>query len=224
MNRDILGALNPLNPAEGKTSFSDTQTPTTTSSFSSLMQKGPSSPPLEHSSLLSPLDLAQGGIKPNLATATPQNLLSQMQLMKNSMSNIYGQMSYPNLKMTPSQRHLVKNKLLSANATLRAVQERMGFTEQEQEDSSKDPQKQAALESTKKTAGPVGQFLNYITNGMDQLEAAKSQLAHLQAKADTLNAADFLFIQIKLAKAQQEIEFTSILLSKVVDSFKTIMN
>ena len=70
----------------------------------------------------------------------------------------------------------------------------------------------------------MGKFLNYIGDGQANLAAAQQQLMNLKGKGDALKPADFLAIQIKLAHAQQEIEYASIMLSKAVDDFKTLMN
>lgn len=217
MNHHILGNLEALNPLSGTNSV-NAESSAPSGSFSSLMQKAPtpSSSPLQ-----SPLELAQGGIKPNPSTANPQGLLAQMQLMQGALQTVQGQISYPNLKVSSSQKYLIKNKLLSTNATLQAIQERMGG---DGDGEQKKEQKKGDEELTKAPSSPVSQFLNYVTDGMDQLEEARVQLANLKDKADSLTPADFLFIQLKLAKAQQEIEFTSILLSKMVEGFKMIMN
>ncbi|MBM3198371.1 MAG: hypothetical protein FJZ58_03845 [Chlamydiae bacterium] len=214
MSQNILGNLGALGPINETNAVGGGMQPS--SNFSSLMQKAPSPP---SSSLQSPLELAHGGIKPNPAMANPQGLLAQMQLMQGAMQTVQGQISYPNLKMSSSQKYLIKNKLLSTNATLQAIQERMGSEDQDQQQKESQTPEEEGQHSS-----PVSQFLRYITDGMSQLESAKVQLADLKDKADSLTPMDFLFIQLKLAKAQQEIEFTSILLSKMVDGFKMIMN
>ena len=66
--------------------------------------------------------------------------------------------------------------------------------------------------------------MNYLADGQQQLVSAQRQLQSLKAKGDSLAPADFLLIQVKLNKAQQELDFTSVLLSNAVSGFKTLMN
>ncbi len=216
-----LGPSNPIDPSatrDEESSMNGNSAP-----FSTLMQKDPSTQ--MKSPLISPIDLAHSGIKSLNQFPNPQTLLAQMQIMQDAMMNMHGNFSHPNLKISTSQKYLLKSKLVSANESLRAAQVRMGLPigQDKEEDASK------AMLGTKesdgmKTSGPVAQFLNYIGDGMHQLESAKTELASLKTKGQSLSTADFLFIQLKLSKAQQELEFTSVLLSKVVDGFKSIMN
>jgi len=206
MSQHILGDVSGITPLHERSSPGALPT---TSNFSSYMHKASPAPT---STLQSPMELAQGGIRANPATANAQGVLAQIELMQGAMQTMQGQLATPQLKMSPSQKYLLRNKFLSANSSLQAVQERMGSQDQESKEQEED------------SSSPVTQFLRYLTDGMQQLDAAKAQLANLKDKASDLTPMDFLFIQLQLAKAQQEIEFTSIMLSKMVDGFKMIMN
>jgi hypothetical protein len=193
-------------------SFSEASAETPSSSFASLMQS-PQNSPTDSSKLISPFELATA--KPN-AIPDPHSILAQMQLAQNTIEGIQGQLTQPNFKLKPSKKYLVKNKLLSANDNLRVVAAKLGSTLDEKEE-----EKAPSLPS--KDSSPVGQFLGYLTDGLAQLESTKRQVAMLGRKPD-LSPADFLFMQVKLTKAQQELEFTSTLLAKTIDGFKQIMN
>ncbi len=193
--------------------------------FSSFMQKGQM--PEEVGNRISPFDLAQGDLKMGNVTPSPQTLLTQLQLTQNTMANIQNHMAYPHLKMKTSQRYLVKNKLASAASNLSAVTQKAGGSLDGQNDDaagapSKGRENQELHPS--KAGGPISQFLSYVTDGMNQIESIKSNIGALGAKGANLTAADFLFMQIKLAKAQQELEFTSAILAKSVEDIKSIMN
>jgi hypothetical protein len=193
------------------------------SSFSSLMQNT-ASKEVQSPKMISPFDLA--GAKPNMPQ-TPQALLAQLQLLQNTMTNIQGQMAYPNLKMKPAQRTVIKNKLSSANTSLQAINSKMGSGKDQEEDAAGAPSKGASSKIDKdagRPQGPISQFLGYVTDGIQQLENAKKQVQALSQNSDSMNPGDFLFIQLKVAKAQQELEFTSSLMAKVVEDFKMIMN
>ncbi len=199
---------------------------TNSQSFSSFMQKS-ASPMDETQNKISPFDLAQGEIKMASATPNPQTLLSQLQLTQNTMANIHGHMGYPNLKMKTSQKYLVKNKLASASSHLSAISQKIGNPlEGQNDDAAGAPSKgkESLDKPSSNTTGPIAQFLSYVTDGMNQIESIKSNIGALGAKGANLSAGDFLFMQIKLAKAQQELEFTSAILAKSVEDIKTIMN
>jgi hypothetical protein len=189
---------------------------TPSQSFSSLMQKPESGLASQagKAQMVSPFDLAQGP-RQNIGAPNLDTLLAQVQLAQSTMSDLQNQFSYPNLKLKSSQRYVMKNKLADANANIRAATAKMGVPLPNEEDAGSLPSK---------GTGPLAQFLNYVTDGMNQMESAKQQLNDLKNKGKNLTPADFLLIQIKLNKAQQELDFTSVLLSKAVEDFKMLMN
>ncbi len=193
----------------GVPTFEDPVENSSTKSFSSLMQNNSAEQGLEHT-MINPMQLAQ------MATAGPANpntILAQIQMVQNSMLNVKGQVSSPNLKLNTSQRSVIKNKLVSANSNLEAAHLKMGGTLEKQNENAEDaPSK-----------GPIAQFLGMLSNGIDQLESSKQHVKTV-SKNGQLSPGDFLMIQIKLAQAEQEIAFTGVLLSKTLDGFKQLMS
>ncbi len=49
-------------------------------------------------------------------------------------------------------------------------------------------------------------------------------LAQISAKGEQMSPSDMLMVQIKLNKAQQELEYSSLLLGKAIDDLKMMMN
>ncbi|MES2199666.1 MAG: hypothetical protein V4489_05825 [Chlamydiota bacterium] len=186
----------------------DSSEESSSKSFSSLMQNNPVEQTTE--TMINPMQLAQ------MATAGPPNpatLLAQMQMVQNNMLNVQGQIANPNLKLNNSQKSVIKNKLISANSNLEAAHLKMGGSlDHNDEDAGDAPSK-----------GPIAKFLGMLSNGIDQLESTKQHVKTVSINGQ-LSPADFLLIQIKLAKASQEIEFTGVLLSKTLDGFKQLMS
>lgn len=181
-----------------------------TKSFSSLMQGNQTAPEVEQ--MISPMQL------PQIATAGPPNpttLLAQMQLAQNTMSTLQSQLSTPNLQLTNTQQLDIRNKLSSAGDYLQSAYGKIGsnIDQETQQDAGGAPSK---------GKGPIAQFLGLLTDGIQQLESSKSHVQNI-GKEGMLSPGDFLLIQLKLAKAQQELEFTGVLLSKTIDGFKQIM-
>ena len=129
------------------------------------------------------------------------------------MTNIHSQLSNPDLKLKASQKYLVKNKLSDANANLRAANAKMGISAQD-----------APSSSEIKGSGPFSEYLRYVTDGVTQLEAAKKQLGAISAQGANLSPPEFMLVQLKVNKAQQELDFTSAVLGKSLEGIKTIMN
>lgn len=204
---DRIGSIMPIGQ-ESESLASSTQ------SFSSFMQNAPSS--IEggatKSQMISPFDLEQQGPKSGVATPSLGTIMSQVQLAQSTMGDIQNQLSYPDLKLKGSQKFLVKNKLSDVNDNLRAANAKLGTPGAD------------GPAMTSGASGPLARFLDYVADGMNQMESAKRQIAALKSKGTNMNPGDYLMIQIKMNKAQQELDFTTVLLSKAVDDFKTMMN
>jgi hypothetical protein len=177
--------------------------------FEQYMEKAAGQPSSGTPSALSPFDLAHG--QAMLSTAPNfDTLMTQVKSTQGMLGDVSTQLNTPNLRLKQSQRYLLRTKLTDANAHLRAANGKMG----------------AELPEAKapSSGGILGKFLDYVSDGQSNLAAAQNQIQALKDKGDNLKPADFLAIQLKLAHAQQQIEYASIMLSKVVDDMKTLFN
>jgi hypothetical protein len=204
---DDISRLDPLKRV-GDEQKMGTPTPMPGKSFEEYMEKA-GQPPGAKPAGVSPFELAQG--QTPLATgASFDSLLSQVKSAQGMLGDINNNLNTKNLKLKQSQRYLLRNKLQDANAHLRAANAKMGAE---------------IPEPPKSTGGGViGKFLDYVSEGQANLMSANQQLMNLKGKGDTLKPADFLAIQLKLAHAQQEIEYASIMLSKTVDDIRMLFN
>lgn len=202
-----IGAIMPIGEEPGSLASS-------TQSFSSFMQSAQATAEASgtKSQMISPFDLEQNGLKSGLASPNLGTIMSQVQLAQSTIGEVQNQLSYPDLKLKSSQKFVVKNKLSDVNDSLRAANAKLGT-----------PGADGPSVSSGAT-GPLARYLDYVADGMNQLESAKQQIAALKTKGTSMNPADYLLIQIKMNKAQQELDFTTVLLSKAVDDFKTMMN
>lgn len=178
-------------------------------SFESYMEKAATKPGSStQSPTVSPFDLVQGQT-PLMKGPTLDSLLAQVKSAHGMLGDINNDLQTKNLKLKPSERHLLRSKLQNANTYLRAANTDLGV-----EPSPPTPAK----------GGILGKFLGYISEGQGNLAAAQQQLLALGKKGDRVNPADFLAIQLKIAHAQQEIEYASIMLSNAVSAMKTLFN
>ena len=182
-----------------------------TPSFQSYMQAGEANPLTQapKTAQVSPFDLAHGTVPP--AGPTMGTLIAQASSAQSGLGDLSNQLNTPNLKLKQSSKYILKNKLASAKAHIRSASVKAGAKE------TPDSEVPAG-------AGPVQKFLALVTDGQNQLEEAKRQIQTLKDKGTNITPGDMLLIQIKLNKAQTEIEYSSVLLSKAVDDMKMLMN
>jgi hypothetical protein len=180
-----------------------------TQQFSTFMKAGTPMETAGKSPMISPFAMMQG--QPPLAQApTMETLLAQVNNVQSTMGDINSQLNTPNLKLKASTKYLVKSKLTDANDHLRSANAKLGGEMPPEADISK-------------FTGPLGRFFSYLTEGQSQMDSAKQQLQNLKDKGEGLSPGDFLLVQVKLNKAQQLLEFTSVLLSNAVSSIKQMM-
>ncbi len=182
-----------------------------TQSFASFMQGEKASPmsTAGKTPLVSPFDLAHGQT-PLAQAPTVESLLAQVNSAQGTVNDIQSNMNYPNLKLKSSHKYLMKNKLVDANTNLRAANAKLGAPIPPEPDQTK-------------FGGPLGKFLAFLTDGQAQLTSAQKELQGLKDKGTNITPGDFLLIQVKISKATQELEYTSVLLSNAVQDFKTMM-
>jgi hypothetical protein len=156
-----------------------------------------------------PMDMAKG---PAFSTAgvSFNSLLAQAQTAQDSLGTVGKQLNDKTLKLKRSQSHLVRQKLGDANSYIRAAGSKLGVPASEQK-----------LPSG--VAG-VARFIAMINDGQDQLAQVQAQLKKMSAQGANINAGEMMSVQVKMGLAQQEIEYTSTLLSKVIQSITQIIN
>lgn len=202
-----IGATPPIGQETGKTP---------SQSFQSYMEKAsttqiPGAPGSKTPAATgSPFDLAAGKTNPLATGPTMQTLLTQAMQAQTTLGDISNSLNTPKLKLKQSQKYLLKNKLTSANAHLRSANAKLGVEPPKEE------------EEAPSDGGPFGKFLSLVTDGQNQLEAAQSQLKSLNSTGENVNPAQLLLVQLKLNKAQQELEYSSIMLSNAVSDIKML--
>lgn len=182
-----------------------------TQSFEEFMQKPVSSNPkgIEKTGAPSPMELAAG--HPVSTGPSYKTLGAQIHSMQESSNDLRNQLQTPNLKLKQSQKYLLQNKLTEANANLRSANLKLGV------ENPPEPVKPSG-------PGPIDKFIAYVSSGQNQLESAYNQVKSLNNTGTEFNAGEFLQIQVKMNKAQQQIEFCSVLLGKAVEGMKQVFN
>lgn len=158
---------------------------------------------------VSPMELAN---TPGVTgSPTMQSLTEQTNQAQSTIQGIQTDLkNNQNLKFKNSQEYLMKNKLTDANERVDSALNQLGLPPMEQKTSAPG-------------AGPVTKFMDMLEGGQKGMERAQEKLAQITESGEPIDPAQMMLIQVQLSQAQQALNFTSILLSKVVESFRTWM-
>ncbi len=206
---DDVTRLDPTKRIGEEQKTGGTPTPPGGEPFESYMQKAAQAPAAGGTPSISPFDLPQAGT-PLAGTPTFDTLLTQVKSAHSMLGDINNQLTTPNLKLKQSSRYLLRNKLGDANKNVKAANAKLGA--------------EIPPPPSPSGGGIVGKFLDYVSEGQSNLMAAQNQLLSMKDQGTSMNPGDFLAIQLKLAHAQQNIEYASIMLGKAVDDMKTLFN
>jgi hypothetical protein len=178
--------------------------------FSQFMEQAAAGPAgTAKAPLASPFELTG---RPNMPVQpTLDTLMSQVNNTHSTLGDLNTYLKDPNLKLKQSSKYVVKNKLEDASQHMRNATTRLGVEQKGEQEISP-------------SSGPLAKFINYVTNGQNQMEAAKHQLAAMKDSGDNMRPGDFLLIQTQLNLAQQSLEYSSVVLSKAMDDVKMMMN
>ena len=207
---DIPSKINDIDAVQGSKPIesSDQQAP---KPFSEYMEnQAPQPPSATGAQGVAPLE----GPKPNAALTTAPTMESvhdQMGQTLGSMKTMQDQLATSNLKLKPHAKYLINNKLSEANSKIRDAASKVGVE-------LGDPPGNVGRNN------PVVKFLSFLTDGTRQLNAAQNHIAALSKGGKSLKPAELLLVQVKLARAQQEIEYASTILSNAVSSIKSLFN
>jgi len=204
---DDLPGSKPIEPARG---FEEKQQiPPDKSAFKSEMEQAPGKDETTGPQAVTPMELAKTGV-PTGESPTIESLLGQVNTAEGTVRTIQKNLNTPNLKFKHSHQRLLENKLTEAKDNLTAASEKLGVP--------KVPEQAIPAGAT-----PITRFLNFVTTGQNQLIEAKRKLEEVASGKGQLQPGQMLLVQVKIAQAQQALEYSSVLLGKVVDSIKQIM-
>ncbi|MBU6383560.1 MAG: hypothetical protein KGQ49_01245 [Verrucomicrobia bacterium] len=156
-----------------------------------------------------PMNVAQGASFAPSATSF-DSIVGQAGQMQDSLGTVAQQLKNQNLKLKRSQTHLIKQKLSDANEHINAAASKLGLHIQE----GKIP---AGLDT-------LARFIAMVNDGQNNLLQVQEALKKMASSQQNVNPAEMLSIQVKMGLAQQEIQYTSTLLGKVIQSITQLLN
>ncbi|MCC6128180.1 MAG: hypothetical protein IT584_03155, partial [Chlamydiae bacterium] len=167
-------------------------------------QPGTGAPNVSQTGPASPMQMASTnmpGVAPSFDTLTVQS-----KNMQDSLGNLKNQLKTPNLTLKRSQAHLLRNKLGDANDYIRGAANKLGV--------DTPPMKGP------KHPGVTEKLMAYINDGQEKMVSIQQKLDDMMSSGTELKPADMMLVQIKMGQAQQELEYSSTVLGKVVDALK----
>ena len=211
---DLSGPSNINSPKPIPTDNEQESTPTSGKSFASHMQNEspPSAQSTGSSQNISPSELTSQ-VPPVGSPPTMETVLEQA----NSNASLIGDLqnefhnNKDKLNLRQSQKYLFRNKLTKANEHIRSAAKKAGAS----------PSPPPAWASKKH---PIAKFLDLLSDSQVQLHNTQKMITNLRDKHGMIRPTDLLMIQVKLARAQQELEYSSVLLTKAVDDIKQMFN
>lgn len=177
--------------------------------FESYMQSAKGAPEIAPTTGPTPMQAASAANMQN-AAPTFDTLMTQSKTMQDTLGNLKNQMDTPNLKLKRSQAHLMRNKLGNANEYMQAAAGKLGA--------------EVPPKKTPGGAGAMERLMAYINDGQEKMVSIQQKLDELMGSGQEITPANMMMIQIKMSQAQQELEYSSGVLSKAVDALKQLFN
>jgi hypothetical protein len=151
----------------------------------------------------------------NSLSPSPQNIVAKTQEAINKIEKLKADLETPNARIKPEYKNLVNNKLVHINENIQIALSKAGV--------EYTPPAQATT-ATASPANPIERFLGYLTDGQYRLQHLSDEVEAMHANRQEISPAAMLAVQIKVGYVTQELTFFSGMLSKSLDSIKTLMN
>ncbi len=159
-----------------------------------------------------PMDVVNGQKISPTSPPTMESVQNQMNTASGSLGDIKQHLNNKDLNLKSSDKYLVRKKLTSAHDHLTTAAEKVGV-----ETGNFD-------EKLAKSKNPIARFLTMVTDGQNQMAQAAAEVKNLSANGESISPADLLLVQVKLSKAQQELNYTSTILGNATSMIKTLFN
>lgn len=173
----------------------------------------------------SPMSVAQSA-QPSMQSGqvSADNLVTNMQQLLNKMGGLKSGLQTPNLQLNARTRRLLEAKLNRTKDNIQFVHSKVNVGDEDAEQRSAKQQVVPKAGDDENSAA-IGRFLGYLTDGQSQLESAMQSVSSLKNNKDPgLMLQNIFSMQVKMYRAQVEIEFSTAVLQKAVDDLKTLMN
>lgn len=146
-----------------------------------------------------------------VAMLTPADMQARSKELVGRLEALKEQLATSKADLKPSYHKVLENRLTHIDDNLKVAITKAG--------GEYEPTEKAA-----KGSNPAERFIDMLTDGQRQLEHLDVTIEQLQITGKNLNPASMLALQVKVGQIQQQIELFASLLSKALESTKSIMN
>lgn len=145
-----------------------------------------------------------------LKGASPQDFVNKAHEVSSQMEDLKTKLSMTTDIPGGAHGDVLRNKLSHIDENLKVSLDRTGV----EYSPTQAPQGQT----------PLQKFLNMLTDSQARLDTLSSDVAVMQRNGKDISPATMIAMQIKVNFIQQEVELFTSLLSKAIESTKTVMN
>jgi len=135
--------------------------------------------------------------------STNEKALKTIAQAKETLSN-------PNIQLKDSVQNLMKNKLSNIDDNVKIALSKVGAEYEPKE--------------TSRVLNPAKRLLGMLSYSQQSLQAIGTKIESMAASGEGISPGQMLSVQIKMHTVAQEMEFFTSLLSKSIESVKTVMN
>lgn len=146
-----------------------------------------------------------GRIPPTQLVAQAEEVIGQMEALKQKLNA-------PDVSIKESMQGMLRNKLTHIDESLQVALSKAGVEYDV-------PKVKLAADAT-----PIERFLGMLSDSQHQIGGLTSHLRAMSLNKEEISPATMLLMQVKVGYIQQEVELFTSLLSKALESTKTIMN
>ncbi|MCH9811409.1 hypothetical protein K0U07_01440 [bacterium] len=201
-----------LDPLSGRGQSSPSDDMPDQNAFKGHMEDKEANPLQQQAKGPSPIDLANQQKMSPSAPPTMDKIHQQMTSVSGSLGDIKNKLQNKNLKLKNSDKYLVRKKLGNANEHIKAAAKKTGADTGDFE------------KKLNQSKNPIARFLSMVSDGQHQMVQAADSIKKLNANGKKMQPGDLLLVQIKLNKAQQELNYTSVILGNATSMIKTLFN
>lgn len=151
--------------------------------------------------------------KDSSTDVSSESIKSQAKDLVDQIEQVKTKLNQPQTSIKSSYQTLLRNRLTHIDDNLKIAVSKVGGEYTPPPPLSGD-----------KGGNPVRKVLDYLTHSQHQLENISQTVMQLDVTGAKLSPANMLAIQMKMGYVQQQIELFTNLLSKALESTKTIMN
>lgn len=151
---------------------------------------------------------------------TRESLVAQVEQLTNKIEGVRETLSTPDVSIKNSSQQLLTSKLTHINENLKIALSKAGV-EAPSATSAVDGMQ---MQNPKEAGNPVMRFLGFLSDGESQLRTLGDDLQSMAVNNKEISPVNMLAVQVKMGHIQQELELFTALLSKSLESIKTIMN